>query len=358
MKKGSKATLGLVLTTAVLAGGAGAFGATAAVGEKKPKPVVQNSFDSLGPPVHQVKRDGRTVHYSDTGEKGARPVLFMGGTGTTARASGMTEYLRTTRQNLGVRLISVERNGFGGTEYDGKLGFHDYSDDVQAVLDRLGIKKAPVIAISGGGPYAAHLAADHPGRVSALHLAAALPPYGPNDAKFCGLPEKQQRKQVAGQITDPRKWWGFDKSSPVHKIPGFTENAEEDGARTYYLRGQKGDPAPQVHEQNLYCQRPGPDLKKFDKPVYVYTGKKDTTVPPATQALWNRAFAQRPTVRSYADTGHDVQYRHWDQVLLDVAGYADRAAVCVKGNTGVLPSEKAEELIKQGATAGSCAWRD
>lgn len=357
MKKASTVAVAFTLFVAAVAGGIGfTAGASQAEAEKKPRPVVQNTFDPLGPPMHSTEHAGRTVHYSDTGEKDATPVVFMGGTGTTARASGMTEFLRTTRQKLGLRLISVERNGFGDTEYDAKLGFDDYTADVRAVLDELGIRKAAVVAISGGGPYAAHFAADTPERISSLHLAAALPPYG-EKADYCGKSDAELMEYFGEQIRDPRSWWGFPADSPMHKIPGFTDTAEEDGGRSYYLRGQKGDPSAQVHEEKLYCERPGPDLSDFRAPVFVYTGTKDTTVPPATQARWKKAFAAAPTVRSYDDSGHDVQYRHWDQILLDMAGYADRTAVCTGRTTRVLPHEKAERALEKGATPGSCAWR-
>ena len=58
---------------------------------------------------------GRTIHYADTGEAGFRPVLFVGGTGTSACAFGMTEFLKSMRVQLKLRLITVERNGFGDT---------------------------------------------------------------------------------------------------------------------------------------------------------------------------------------------------------------------------------------------------
>ncbi|WP_344561193.1 alpha/beta hydrolase [Streptomyces axinellae] len=357
MKKASTAAVAFTLSVAAVAGAVGfTAGASHAEAGSRPEPVVQNEFDPLGPPMHQIEHAGRTVHYSDTGEKHGDPVVFMGGTGTTARAAGMTEFLRTTREKLNQRVISVERNGFGDTEFDKSLGFEDYTSDVKAVLDKLGVRKAAVVAISGGGPYAAHFAAEAPGRIASLHLAAALPPYGAK-ADYCGKSDKELTEYFGEQIRDPRKWWGYPADSPMHKIPGFTDTAEEDGARSYYLRGQKGDPSAQVHEQKLYCERPGPDMSRLKAPVYVYTGLKDASVPPATQARWSEALPKKPVTRKYDDSGHDVQYRHWDQILLDMAGYADRTPVCTGKKTRVLPGNEAARALEHGATSGSCAWR-
>ncbi|MEU3709615.1 alpha/beta fold hydrolase [Streptomyces catenulae] len=348
-----------VLAAVLLGGSAVASAAPSAPEGAGGRPArVQDDFDPLGPGVHAARlASGRTAHYIDDGPQGGRPVLFIGGTGTSARAAHMTDFFRSTRESLGLRLISVERNGFGDTAYDPRLGKADFAEDALAVLDRLGIRKVSVIAISGGGPYAAELAARAPQRIQALHLAAALPPYGARPA-YCGLSDKQLTAAVKDQITDPRVWWAFPDDSPVKRIPGFADTAYEEGARTYNQRGQQADPAPQVHEQRLYCERPGPDLSKLTAPVHLYSGKKDTTVPPATLADWRRHLPTAPVVRSYADTGHDVQYRHWDQILVDLAGHGDRTVICHRGHSAMAPAAEARRLLAKGkATEGSCAWQ-
>ncbi|MFD3477990.1 alpha/beta fold hydrolase [Streptomyces sp. NPDC058695] len=343
----------LALLGGMVLGGSGAVSASPPA-----EPKVQNTFDPLGPDVRAAKLpSGRTAHYTDSGPRDGVPVLYIGGTGTSARAVHMTDFFRTTRADLGLRLISVERNGFGDTAYDPALGKADFARDALDVLDRLGVEKFRIVAISGGGPYAAELAARAPGRVSALHLAAALPPYGEKPA-YCSMSDDALAAALKESITDPRKWWAFPADSPVKSIPGFADTAYEDGARTYNQRGQQADPAPQVHEQRLYCERPGPDLSKLTAPVYLYGGDKDTTVPPATLATWRRQFSpDRVTVRTYADSAHDAQYRHWDQILVDLAGHGDRMVVCRGSHTRVLPVDEAARLFaKKRATLGSCAW--
>ncbi|WP_223205841.1 alpha/beta fold hydrolase [Streptomyces xanthii] len=335
------------------------IGGTGAVSASPPaEPKVQNTFDSLGADVRAAKLpSGRTAHYTDSGPADGTPVLYIGGTGTSARAVHMTDFLRTTRQNLGLRMITVERNGFGDTAYDPELGRADYAEDVLQVLDRLGVREFKVIAISGGGPYAAEIASRAPERISALHLAAALPPFGAKPA-YCALSDEQLSAAVKDQIRDPRVWWAFPADSPVRSIPGFADTAYEEGARTYNQRGQQADPAPQVHEQRLYCERPGPDASKLTAPVFLYHGDKDTTVPASTLATWREQFAPgQVRTRTYADSGHDVQYRHWDQILVDLAGRADRTVVCRDEHTRALPAREADALVGKGkATLGSCAW--
>jgi hypothetical protein len=37
-------------------------------------------------------------------------------------------------------------------------------------------------------------------------------------------------------------------------------------------------------------------------------------------AEWRRVLPCVAALRGYPGEGHDVQYRHWEQILLDIAG--------------------------------------
>lgn len=128
--------------------------------------VAQGAFDALGPTVHRIRvASGRTVHYIDEGEPGWHTVLFLGGAGTSVRAFGLLEFARSLRQQLRIRVVSVERNGLGQTRFDPEAGPGEHAADVWDLLDRLAVGAVSVVAISGGGPYAAHIAAAQPERI-------------------------------------------------------------------------------------------------------------------------------------------------------------------------------------------------
>lgn len=46
----------------------------------------------------------------------------------------------------------MERNGSGNTVFDSALDYADYADDVEEVLEHLGMREFSLFAISGGGP--------------------------------------------------------------------------------------------------------------------------------------------------------------------------------------------------------------
>ena len=58
------------------------------------------------------------IYYIDDGEKNDIPVVFISGLGTSVRAIRLLDFLRSFREELGLRLISIERNGFGQTQYN------------------------------------------------------------------------------------------------------------------------------------------------------------------------------------------------------------------------------------------------
>jgi non-heme chloroperoxidase len=80
-------------------------------------------------------------------------------------------------------------------------------------------------------------------------------------------------------------------------------------------------------------------------------------VPPAHAAAWREALGGTVALRRYVGEAHDVQYRHWDQILLDAAGLGSGTLVCQGGETALVGADAADRLLEAGATLGLCAWR-
>lgn len=81
----------------------------------------------------------------------------------------------------GVDGVAPDLRGFGETEplpIDATRGMRDFSDDVAALLDALGIERADVVAHSAGAGVVMQLAVDHPDRVGRMVLEAPMSPYG------------------------------------------------------------------------------------------------------------------------------------------------------------------------------------
>ena len=333
-----------------------ALGATCAVGPALAEVDLPETFDHIGPSVETMTvSDGRTVAYVDTGPEGGAAVLFVGGTGTSAAAVGLTDFLRSMREDLGLRLISVGRAGFGQTDPAEDWGFEDFAEDATQILDALGVEDVAMLTISGGGPYSAAFAARDLGRIRSIHLAAATALAEPSG--LCAMAPEERAEVLNDYAAHPLKWWAFPEESPTHDIPGFGTAAADDGARTFAIAGQKGDGAAEIAEVERYCTQPLPDVSMVEAPVYIYHGLKDTTVPPVHAERWAEVYPNVARERLYPEGGHGVQYRHWDQILVDMAGMADQLVVCREGTSELLPEAEGEAALKEGASLGICAWR-
>lgn len=78
-----------------------------------------------------------------------------------------------------LRVIAIDLRGFGGTEHapvDATRGARDFSDDVFATLEALGIPTAHLVGWSMGGGVIMQYSLDHP--VLSLTLQSPVSPYG------------------------------------------------------------------------------------------------------------------------------------------------------------------------------------
>lgn len=326
---------------------------------------VPNTFDYMGPVVHKLTLDnGKTVAYVDEGEKDWTPVVYVGGAGTAARAMSLTEFARSLRKELQLRIITVGRNGFGETDYVADWGYEDYAKEVKAVLDHLGVNEFAGLAISGGGPYLAAIAALMPENVISLHFASAVTQF-PADRWNCKASKKEIAEKLRNLITRPTIWWDLGKNTSVTKIPGFQDTANEDGARSFFMRGQAYNEAKDssfhletaVSEEYARFCTPLVDISQIKAPVYTYYGLADTTVPPEHADYW-KSKLNVVKDRRYPGEGHDVQYRHWEQIMLDMAGLGDHLIVTHKNKSVILPETEAKALLTKGdATLGIRAWQ-
>lgn len=257
-----------------------------------------------------------SVRYLDTGERGWHPVVFFGGLGTSAGAFSLTEFARPLRETLGLRFVSVERNGFGDTPFTPGLGFEQAVDDVLKVLHLRRVERFSVVAISGGGPYAGRLVARVPELVASLHLAAAT---SGGELLRCGA-ATAILADLEGIVADPEDFWEYPPESPVRLIPGFVEASRQEGRHA--LGNPRRAASALAHELALLGSWELPDLREVVTPSFLYWGAHDEVVPLEQARVWQTALGHDVTLRVHPDCGHDVQYLHWHEILADIAGSA------------------------------------
>ncbi|MEV0202628.1 alpha/beta hydrolase [Nonomuraea sp. NPDC050691] len=120
-----------------------------------------------------ITPDGRTLAVEEWGVPDGTPVFYLHGTPVGRLARHPDDSLFT---GLGIRLITFDRPGLGGSTARPGRCVADGADDVAAVADALGLGRFAVYGVSGGGPHALAFAARHPDRALRVASLAALAP--------------------------------------------------------------------------------------------------------------------------------------------------------------------------------------
>jgi pimeloyl-ACP methyl ester carboxylesterase len=129
--------------------------------------------------------DGRSVMFAEWGEPDGFPVFALHGTpGCRLNRHPDTELLRST----GVRQITYDRAGYGGSDRHRGRRVVDDVGDVAAIADTLGIGRFAVWGGSGGGPHALAVAAVLGDRVTRAVCEVGIAPFDAmGDAWFEGM---------------------------------------------------------------------------------------------------------------------------------------------------------------------------
>ncbi len=77
---------------------------------------------------------------------------------------------------MGIRLIALDRPGFGLSDFKPRRTIFEWPDDVVKIADALRINRFATIGVSGGGPYAAACALKIPQRLTAVAIVCGLGP--------------------------------------------------------------------------------------------------------------------------------------------------------------------------------------
>ena len=312
-----------------------------------------DGFDSLGPTVQSLSNNNKTIYYIDDGKVTDIPVVFIGGLGTSVRAIRLLDFLRSYREELGLRFISIERNGFGQTPFNPDFNMNTYTQDVIDIVNYLDIEKFSLFGISGGGPYASKIASIIPERIESMHMAATLPVLGTKDRCSKG----KINNIYKDIIKYPMKYFAFSSNSPIHQIDGFQDTAYDEAARTFFLNGQMANIDPLDHELTLFCNEGIINTESFVGSVYVYAGETDPLIGEGDIENWEKFYPNADVIkRIYPGEGHDVQYRHLDQILIDIKYKKNELLICENEKNLLLNSDQLDHSEEY--QLGLCIWQD
>ena len=126
-----------------------------------------------GPQV-ATARDGRILTFAEWGDPAGFPVFSLHG---TPGSRFTRHYDESVYADVGARVITYNRPGYGESERHRGRRVVDCVEDVRAIADHLRIERFAVLGGSGGAPHALAVAALLPNRVSRATCAVGPAPY-------------------------------------------------------------------------------------------------------------------------------------------------------------------------------------
>jgi pimeloyl-ACP methyl ester carboxylesterase len=231
--------------------------------------------------------DGRRLDVVEVGGPRGAPVLFFHGTPVgPLEVRGCED----VAEGVAVRLLCAARPGYADTS-PAAPGLATAVGDVQALVDQLGIGRFGVLGVSGGGPYAAAVAARLPDQVTGLALLAGV---GPADVETWGdqpaeveeqraveLARRGRTEEAAAVIRDlTAAWFAAVVHDPGTPLPDHLRAAMLDGARP----GHEGP----VLDRLTTAVGWDVDVSTVACPTALVYGAADAAVPPA-HGDWYRA---------------------------------------------------------------------
>jgi pimeloyl-ACP methyl ester carboxylesterase len=125
--------------------------------------------------------DGRRLAYDEAGDAGGRPLLFLHGLGSSRRARHPDDGIAA---GVGVRLLTVDRPGTGGSDPVPGRRLLDWPADVARFASELGIERFALAGWSSGGPHALACASALGPRISRVGLFSSAAPFHGRDSRM------------------------------------------------------------------------------------------------------------------------------------------------------------------------------
>jgi pimeloyl-ACP methyl ester carboxylesterase len=224
--------------------------------------------------------DGRTLHsYDSCG--GELTIMWHHG---TPNIGAPPEPLFAVADRLGVRFVSYDRPGYGGSTPRPGRDIASAAADAVAVADALGVPAFAVLGHSGGGSYALACAALLPSRVTAAVSISGLAPFTADGLDwFAGMgPGSQASLRAAAAGRAAKEAHAATKSEPDF-LPA--DWAALDGEWGWFGSvvgpATAGGPAPLIDDDLAYVHQWGCDLATITAPVLLIHGSDDLIVPSA-----------------------------------------------------------------------------
>ena len=272
--------------------------------------------------------NGFKLAYAEYGDMNGKPVFFFHGTPGS-------RYFRPpdkVTKKMGVRLICVDRPGYGESEFQPGRRILDWPENISQLADFLKIGKFAVAAHSGGGPYALACANLIPGRVTASAIMASVGPFN-TPGLTRGMVFGNKLGFIVGRFVPWSLWqlliWIFyrrRKNNPEadmdtgkgQRPPADEEQISQPEIREVCIQSEiesfRHGLRALAWDARLLTHPWGFSMKDIQIPVHLWHGSVDDQAP-IFLAQFMAEKIPGSTLMICENEGHLLLFHHWEEIL-------------------------------------------
>ena len=270
-------------------------------------------------------RDGRSLAYATWGHRQGKPVFLFHG----SPSSRLFRPSPSVTASFGVRLITVDRPGFGASDFQKDRRLLDWPDDVAQLADALEIERFAIVGHSNGGPFALACAVKIPSRLTSVGLVSTVVPLNEITGAYDELVEEQRRfadraredpANAAESIAQGARWL-IENPGVFLEAPRPEPDRrllEEPGVHAMFLESVR-ESARQGLEgyawDEVLCTKPwGFSLADSKVSVHLWHGDQDPYIPRA-HVDYMVSLLPECEATFYPDEAHGVIVSRWEEIL-------------------------------------------
>lgn len=266
--------------------------------------------------------DGRRLAWHEYGDPAGFPVIYTSGIPESGLAGACFD---AAAREAGLRWVSPDKPGYGGSDYQRSRSLLDWADDVAALAGQLGLDRFALAGESGGAPCTLAAGYKLADRVPVVVLIAAMGPAAPAElagmkpsvramlwlARHAPALNRVPCALLALLLRSPRRRARF-----ASREPGDAVNARQrlDAAADAFRHGTRAT----AQELALVVRRWGFPLAGIEVPVHLWHGVWDRNVPVAVAERLGRDLPAA-TVHLSTSSGHDVARDRLDEIMTAIA---------------------------------------
>jgi pimeloyl-ACP methyl ester carboxylesterase len=245
--------------------------------------------------------DGRKITVLEAGHPSGHPVFLLHGT----PGSRLGPFPRgRVLYELGVRLISFDRPGYGGSDRLASRLVADVVPDVRTIADELGVDRFAVVGRSGGSPHALACAALLPERVTRAAVLVSLAPWAAEGLDwFAGMADSNVREYLAA-ANEPEALTAHlvqaaarIKANPAGHVSALSPEMPEEDRKVLadgairallaetFAEALRDSAAGWIDDALAFCSPWGFNLADIKVPVLLWHGQNDA-FSPVSHARW------------------------------------------------------------------------